>query len=394
MPPSSSVTPLAQGERLVALDILRGLALFGVLLVNLISEFRVSIFQQFLPMQPMPSLPDRIAELFVSSAVEMKAFAIFSFLFGVGLAVQFERLSKRGRPFYWLTRRLIVLLLFGLVHLVFIWNGDILTEYALVGLLAMVFLRAPTWGIAGGVAACLLLYLGLPFLPLPMPWPGTLTLQQHVSQANRVYATGGLLDVWRFSQHELHLLWPLHVWVMPRTMALMLLGMLVWRTGVLQHTARYPRGFWTTAGAGIVTGAMLTVAGTTGTLTEWGRSGAALSSLAPIVLATGYAALVLAFVGHPVATRVLTVFAPVGRMAFSNYIMQSLTFGFMFYGYGLGYFGQLGAAQTLPLGIAVYTMQSLLSTWWLTRFRYGPLEWLWRTLMYGKRQAMRKVPND
>lgn len=116
----------------------------------------MSIFLQFLPAQAVASLPDRIVEIFVSSVVEMKAFAIFSFLFGVGLAVLFERLSRRDRPLYWLTRRLLVLLLFGLVHLLLVWNGDILTEYALIGLLAVIFLRASTWGIAcrvGGTSA-------------------------------------------------------------------------------------------------------------------------------------------------------------------------------------------------------------------------------------------------
>ncbi|MES2950371.1 MAG: DUF418 domain-containing protein [Pseudomonadota bacterium] len=363
-----------------------------MLLVNLISGFRVSLFQQFLPVPAATSLPDRIVEVFVSSAVEMKAFAIFSFLFGVGLAVQFERLTRRGSPFYWLTRRLVVLLLFGLVHLLFIWNGDILTEYALIGLLAMVFLRAPTWGIAGGAATCLLLYLAMPLLPLPIPWPDVNMLQQHVANANVVYASGGLLDIWRFSLQELTLLLPLHVWVMPRTMALVLLGMLVWRTGLLQHAEHYRQGFWTTAGVGIVVGAMLTVAGATGALSAWGQLGAAVSNLAPMVLATGYAALVLALLGHPVAANLIKIFAPVGRMAFSNYILQSLVFGFIFFGYGLGYFGQLGATSTLLLGVGVYAAQTLLSTWWLTRFRYGPLEWLWRTLMYGQRQAMRRLP--
>ncbi len=393
MSPSVPTASVTQRERLVALDILRGLALFGVLLVNLMGEFRVSIFQQFLPAEAPSSLPDRIVEIFVSLVVEMKAFAIFSFLFGVGLAVLFERLSKRGRPFYWLTRRLVVLLLFGLVHLLFIWNGDILTEYALIGLLAMVFLRAPLWGMAAGVAACLLLYLAMPMLGLPIPWPDVHTLQQHVALANTVYASGGLLDVWRFSQHELHLLWPLHIWVMPRTMALVLLGMLVWRTGVLLHPERYRQGFWITAGVGIFVGAMVTVAGAAGAFTGWGHLGTVVSNLAPLILATGYAALVLALVSHPFAARTLRVFAPVGRMAFSNYIMQSLIFGFVFFGYGLGYFGQWGAARALVLGVAVYAIQTVFSTWWLTRFRYGPLEWLWRTLMYGQRQALRKVPN-
>lgn len=124
----------------------------------------------------------------------------------------------------------------------------------------------------------------------------------------------------------------------------------------------------------------------------WGHLGTALSNLAPITLATGYVAVVLALVGHPVATRLLQVFAPVGRMAFSNYILQSLVFGFIFFGYGLGYFGKLGAAQAFLIGVAVYAVKTVLSTWWLTRFLYGPLEWLWRTLMYGQRQAMRTVP--
>ena len=386
--PAASAT---QRERLVALDILRGLALFGVLLVNLIGEFRVSIFQQFLPVQTAAALPDRIVEVFVSLVLAMKAFAIFSFLFGVGLAVLFERLSRRGRPLYWLTRRLVVLLLFGLVHLLFIWNGDILTEYAVIGLLAMIFLRAPTWGIAAGAVGCVLLYLAIPVLGLPIPWPDVHTLQQHVAQANAVYSGGGLLDIRRFSQHELHLLWPLHVWVMPRTMALVLLGVLVWRTGVLQHPERHRREFWITAGVGILAGATVTVAGATGAFAGWGHLGAVLSNLAPLILATGYMALVMALVGHPVANRTLQVFAPVGRMAFSNYIMQSIIFGFIFFGYGLGYFGQIGAADALLIGVAVYALQTVLSTWWLTRFRYGPLEWLWRTLMYGQRQAMRKV---
>jgi uncharacterized protein len=77
-------------------------------------------------------------------------------------------------------------------------------------------------------------------------------------------------------------------------------------------------------------------------------------------------------------------------MAFSNYIMQSVIFGFIFFGYGLGYFGRLGAAHALVIGISVYAMQILFSDWWLASFRYGPLEWLWRTLMYGVKQPMRK----
>jgi uncharacterized protein len=90
-----------------------------------------------------------------------------------------------------------------------------------------------------------------------------------------------------------------------------------------------------------------------------------------------------------VTERLLSAFAPMGRMAFTNYLMQSVVFGLVFFGYGLGQFGRMGAAQAFALGLAVYVVQLYLSSWWLRRYRFGPIEWLWRTLMYGSVQPMR-----
>lgn len=87
--------------------------------------------------------------------------------------------------------------------------------------------------------------------------------------------------------------------------------------------------------------------------------------------------------------RWLAWFEPVGRMAFTNYVMQSLLCGWIFYGYGLGLFGKIGPAAGMGLVLAIYLGQMLLSFWWLDRFRYGPLEWLWRALTYGRRPAFR-----
>ena len=102
----------------------------------------------------------------------------------------------------------------------------------------------------------------------------------------------------------------------------------------------------------------------------------------------GYGATVVALVELTAARRVLRVFAPLGRMAFTNYLLQSVIFTWVFFGYGLGYFGRLGAADTLIFGIVVYTCQVALSAIWLHRYRFGPVEWLWRTLMYGMCQPM------
>src|SRR3954470_6190762 len=129
-------------SRIDAIDAARGVALFGVLAVNVLTAFRISIFQQFLPNQfSDASSLDGFAERFVYFALDMKSFSLFSILFGLGLAMQFERFFRGGRPFYFLTRRLIALLVFGLVHQLLIWNGDILTEYALAGLIVLPLLR-------------------------------------------------------------------------------------------------------------------------------------------------------------------------------------------------------------------------------------------------------------
>ena len=382
--------PVAPEARLDSIDILRGMALFGVLVVNLIAEFRVSVFQQFLPANEPTFSGDRVVETFVSMALEMKAFALFSFLFGVGLAVQFERLLKGGRAYYWLSRRLIVLLVFGLLHLLFLWNGDILTEYAIVGILVLPFLAAPTWAMAVAISCFLAFYVVMPAMSLPIPWPSTELLQRHVAEANIAYASGNALEVWRFSIHELHLLLPLHLWILPRSIGLFLLGILAWRSGFMQHQERHLRFLWIAAGVGIVTGAATTIAIAIGATSTWGIFGVLLPNLSSVILALGYGAMALALVQLPSVGQVLKVFAPLGRMAFTNYIMQSVIFGYIFFGYGLGYFGQLGAMHALLIGIGVYAAQVLLSGWWLSRFQFGPLEWLWRTLTYGIKQPLRK----
>ena len=362
-------------ERIDAIDILRGIALFGVLAVNLVSEFRVSIFQQFLPSDPGLGGWDRFVEGLIRYGFEMKAFALFSFLFGLGLAVQFERLARTGRPFYWLGRRLGVLLVFGLVHLLLIWNGDILTEYALGGLLVLPLLAAPVWVLAVASGCMFALYLFIGVVPVGIPWPEAAWLQQHVALANQVYASGTWAEILQFSAGELPYILPLHLFIIPRTLALFLLGALAWRSGVMQRPAGHRRLLACIAAIGIAGGATLSALDVA-------------TGIGQTLLAAGYAATVLLLARRPL----LQVFAPIGRMAFTNYIAQSLIFGCIFFGYGLGQFGKLGAAPVLMLGICVYAVQMAYSAWWLRRYRFGPLEWLWRTLMYGTLQPMRRRP--
>ena len=146
-----SASPIAPSERIGTIDILRGLALFIVLMINTATEFRVSIFEQFLPSAKSAAMADQISGAFVLG-LHTKGFILFSFLFGVGLAIQFERLAGNDRRLALMVRRLAILMAMGVAHLFLIWNGDILTEYAVVGLAALPLLYGPRWLLAAASA--------------------------------------------------------------------------------------------------------------------------------------------------------------------------------------------------------------------------------------------------
>ena len=366
--------PIDPSERVDAIDVLRGVALLGVLAINVVTEFRVSIFEQFLAAKPAAWPVDHAVEAILTLAVEMKAFALFSLLFGAGLAIQFERLANSERRALLLVRRLAVLLAFGLIHLCLIWNGDILTEYALAGLIVLPFLFGPRWLLAVAALASLGLYLAMQAFPPAGLFPSTAAITQHVADAARIYPTGSFLDVLAFRLREIPLIVPLHAFVFPRTIGLFLIGAFAWRAGVLRNA---PVRLLSIAAPCLGLGAVLILSGA--------------EALGTILLALGYGAGIIAIANLESGKSLLGWAAPLGRMAFTNYLAQSLIFGWIFYGYGLGLFGRLGVASALAIGVAVYVGQVFFSTWWLRRYRYGPVEWLWRTLMYGVAQPMRQT---
>lgn len=387
----TGLVAVAPNDRIDSIDVIRGMVLFGVLIVNLVTGFRVSIFQQFIGTTTPPTGLDGVIERIVYIGLESKAFCLFALLFGVGLAIQFDRLSGHGRPLYWLVRRLAVLLVFGLIHLLFVWNGDILTQYAVAGLvvLPLLLLRSQA------LLLCALGFLGLyvvgPVFLYLIPWPDATALQLHVTSANQAYSNGNFAEIWRFSLHELPLLLSLHVFVFPRTLALFLFGMFLWRAGVLKRPHDFRNQILIAATAGIAGGAALTAADALGSLRTLGTARELLVTLTPVLLALGYGATLLALTQLSTARGFLATFAPIGRMAFTNYVLQSFIFGFVFFGYGLGQFGRMGAAMAFAIGVVVYMVQLVFSKWWLHRYRFGPVEWLWRTLMYGVTQPMAKT---
>ena len=389
----NSALPVRPDRRIAAIDVLRGVALFGVLSVNLLREFRVSLFQQFLSTATLGSRLDYVIDAIVSIGMEMKAFALFSLLFGVGMAILFEHLAANTQRLSLLTKRLLILLGFGILHLSLVWNGDILTEYALVGLIALPFLYASNRALVAACTVALLLYTAMPFwIPDSFLGPDEAALRQYVRVATSVYASGTWGEVVRFNIAEIPRIVPLHILVAPRTFALFLLGALAWRTGLLRHPERHRRLLIGVAILGFVLGLGTNLLELPAAGSSWQALAPVVSvlmTLGPVVLAVGYGSTCITLYTFTAADRVLSLFGPLGRMAFSNYLAQSLVFGWIFFGYGLGLFGRLSPSQAMFLGIAVYAGQVVVSQWWLKRFRFGPMEWLWRTLMYGVRQPWR-----
>jgi uncharacterized protein len=355
--------------------------------INVVTEFRVSIFQQFLAVPLNGTFLDRIVHAILMIGIDLKAFAMFTLLFGVGLAIQFDQLSTYPWRMTLLIRRLLVLLLIGVAHLVLVWNGDILVEYAIAGLVVLVLLAGPRYRCAIVGIGLLVLYIVLP--PLAA-MPSKAWMTHAVTEATRIYANGSFAEILAFRIHELPGILPLHVSIFPRTVGLMLIGAALWRAQLFRPGTDGSRFLPWVAGIGIPVGGLMALLHASGAMRGDWQAQLSFERLAAIILAFGYGAAILWVAGQARWCKWLSWAQPIGRMAFTNYLTQSVIFGWVFYGYGFGLFGKIGVAAALTIGTVVYVLQVLFSRLWLQRFRFGPVEWLWRSAMYWNWQPFRQ----
>jgi uncharacterized membrane protein YeiB/serine/threonine protein kinase len=337
-------------ERATNIDAIRGLALFGVLLINLNELFRVPLLEAI----RFPGPPNTMLNSVIEAVVQFKAITIFSFLFGVGIAIQAER-SHSTR---FQLRRLGWLFALGSMHMLLLANSDILMLYAVCGVLVAPAMRLP-WPalVAVGAAVIQLPEVGAVLIRLPSGEAAA----EMIKEARLVYGQGNWLAIAQFRLHETWLLvLPLILNILPRTTALMLWGMAAWRSGILKEPERHRKTLIASLVLGTITGLLL--------------------PNTPELLAASYVAAALLWI-KPQSLRPI---ADAGKMALTNYLMQSVILGFIFYGYGFGLFGRLGQGAGACIAIALYAAQVLFSRLWLKHYRFGPFEWLWRRLSYGK----------
>ncbi|MDZ4769568.1 MAG: DUF418 domain-containing protein [Chloroflexota bacterium] len=363
-------------DRLVALDVLRGFALFGVLLVNML-DFSSSAFRAS-TLGMRGGAIDQIVDLSIAFFAVTKFYLLFSLLFGIGFAVQMRRMEASGRPFVrFYLRRLGVLLVIGMAHAILLWDGDILRLYAVAGLLLLLVRHLPARTLLGMALA--IAVGGLLFFSLA---DDTTQISAMVDpDAIRLFSSGSYGDLVRYrASHNV----ALDIQI-PMVLVMFLVGLVVGRSGALDHPDRYRpflQRWWLWAlGVGLVGNALMFIGYSDGTL--WLIS-IGIHIGAP-ALSFVYLSAVLLHVDR------LRWLAPVGQMALTNYLMHSLIGTTLFYGYGLGLYDQLSPVLTVILVLLIFSAQGVVSRWWMARFRFGTIEWVWRSLTYGQIQPLRRA---
>jgi uncharacterized protein len=422
--------PVTTGDRIEGIDTLRGFALLGILVMN-ITGMAFPFAAYFNPMVYGGSTGVNFgAWVFAHLFFDLKMMGIFSMLFGAGLILMTERAQTAGRPFgriYY--RRIFWLLLFGLAHAYLLWHGDILVTYALCGSFLYLFRRR---------SARTLIISGLSVLVFGalLSTGGGFAqgqLRTVVQEIETKVAAGeemtprrqALIDQWEGVRHSfaptpeeidktvetmrgrsgdvlkanVREAIGMHTQAIPfmlfwRAMALMLLGMGLMKAGVFtaQRSRRFYRN-WVIVGFGL--GLPVIALG----IWQWRLHDYDFISsflvdsqynyFASVLVSMAYVGLAMLVCQSGKLAGMRARLAAVGRMALTNYVLQSVIGVTIFYGYGLSLYGRIGRFNLWWFILGIWILQLVISPWWLSRYRFGPAEWLWRTLTYWRKQPMR-----
>ncbi|MGL4291056.1 MAG: DUF418 domain-containing protein [Phreatobacter sp.] len=385
-------------QRIINVDALRGFALVGILVVNM-KAFGSAYYGTGIADPALASGVDRAVQWLVSWLFETKFYLMFSFLFGYSFTLQMQSAEQAGAALIpRILRRQAGLWLIGLAHAVLLFYGDILTAYAVLGLILLALRHQSDdrlFAIAKALVLLTALAWGLLALLLAMFGDSAdkVTLAAAARAAETAYRSSASAVIGQ-NLRQLASAWVAIVLLQaPCALAMFCLGMVAGRRQLLRHIDRHRSlaGHLVTFGLviGLPAAALYATASIYWIGTAWELAGLVLGILTAPFLTGGYiGAAMLLFQSGP-GQRLARLLAPAGRMALSNYLLQSLISAFIFHAYGLGLIGRLPSWQVLLLALVVFAMQLIVSAWWLRRFAYGPLEWLLRALTIGRRPPMR-----
>jgi len=409
-PADTPTSALEPSRRVQLLDALRGAALFGVLLINMLwfAGMDNSVTEGQFASLPTAKI-DRVADYAVSMLVYAKFIGIFSFLFGVSFAMQMGRLQERTTHAVRVySRRLIGLLAIGLVHWLGVWSGEILHVYALAGFLLLLVFR---W------RSSVLVAVGLLVAVLARPLLGRLHMlsesgmdrvgyqsAQVLAGRLNVFLHGTYFDVIRTQLRQDCLPYIVSGAVLAaifHALGRFMVGVAVARGRYLEEPHKHIRGFRAIAGCGVLIGfaaqhdwALVSWLESAGWVTNPALSqlaGHICNSFGVVSMTAGYVAAFVLMWQVPSLQRVLAGLVPIGQMALTSYLSQTVCNYLVFFGFGLGLMGRIGVAGCVALSLVLFLGQVAFSQWWMRRFRYGPVEWLWRWWTYRKRPTLVRV---
>jgi len=404
-----SLTPVAPEERVVLIDALRGVALLGILIMNM-PAFDMPWEEAVLEPRLFPSTLDRAVAFGMDMFVSGKANSMFSFLFGLGLTIQMRRAETRGGtvvPTY--LRRIGFLFLIGALHGIFVWNGDVLHTYAVLGLFLLAIRRVSDKVVSLLIAALFAAPMVRHLVSVIRHEPWVPPLEVLVARAHehlRIFQRGTYLEqlgVRLETYKEIYYVLPQHgwgaIWWYTTLGVTILLGFYAGRKRLLENIETNPwirKATWWCLGLGFSMAIGYAAIGLFFRPGQNNLTNVALQALYTLnrpVLCLAYIGLMAMAFSHARIRRFFGPFVNAGRMPLTNYLMQSLIATTLFNSYGFALYGKVGPALGLIFVGAIFSVQLAYSQFWMARFHYGPVEWIWRGVAYGKFPALRKAPH-
>ena len=415
-----TLSPVQNSEREIFMDVLRGFAILGIFIANLGAGF--SGYNETVHATGPFLLDgwDHKMTFLHHMFIEGKFYSIFSLLFGWGIALQIKRAAVKDiNALPTIKRRLLFMLLLGAVHLM-IWPGDIVFFYALLGFLLLPFRK---------LSNKTLIITGICLVLLPIGLYAAKSYWQWLNApAGLLFETGQKVDSFltgvtseeSYREFAKHASWwdifkgnvagffyrygyLFFVSRIPKVLGMFLIGYALGRSDFYKNITQNKKTIYWVIAVGLIIGlpANFYLARYMTYFMDDYFNLKTKGLYQTIAYALGVAPLAMAYVGIFMLTfqttagkKILTILAPVGKMAFSNYMMQSLIGNFVFLGPGLGYTGQVGPVYYTFFGILIFIGQIIISTIWLSYFNYGPVEWIWRSATYKKWQPFKKTNSD
>lgn len=406
-------TPVSLNERADILDVLRGFAILGIFLNNIFGFTGYNFVQQSFR-ESLPTWPaDGILSLLQTILVEGKFYSLFSLLFGIGFSIILVRNKQKGiNPLGIFYRRLAILLLIGAFHLFLLWEGDILFLYALIGMLLPLFMNCKDRTLLIWAAILILSPILIDLFKVLFQFRTGNFLVETAQRVDR--GTGLPVDDsfasylfkegsgwaewrnWQASGFFYRYGYIIESNRIPKVLGMFILGLYAGRKMIYQRLEEYSSLFKKLRLYGFAIGLPASVAMAIFEFdhkdipSPYGLLDSFFYALGVVPLCLAYVATICLFWVKTKGQNRWRSLAPAGRMALTNYLMQTLISIFLFYGVGLGLGGNIGPSVFLPAVLLIFSLQVVYSNWWFRYFNYGPVEWAWRQLTYGKRLPLRK----